>query len=244
MSEIEEKPDVYKHIHESAARQISESRSFFERMYKTTLAAFFMIVALGGVLFVWFVGQKYSDVEALIARKTDEQIAVLQKEIRGRVEAEFETEKMKSLIRSIAQDQTKSGLSDVITRAVGDQVQVAIKAEGPRIQQTVIAETRKSVAELAPTIERAVKDKATEVESRVQGRIAHWEDVIQAGNLAILARNGSGEDYDKLMDMIQATQNPEIKKIGVTTRNQLFLEMDQALYMTRTFKEKKRSQNS
>jgi hypothetical protein len=172
-----------------------------------------MIVALGGGLFFWFVGQKYSDAEALIARETDKQIAVLQKEIRGRVEAEFEAEKMKSLIRSIAQDQTKSGLSDVITRAVGDQVQIAIKAEGPRIQQTVIAETRKSVSELAPMIERAVKEKATEAEGRVQGRIAQWEDVIQAGNLAILARNGSGEAYDKLIAQTQATHNPQIKAL-------------------------------
>jgi len=239
MSENEKKPDVYNQIYESAAKQISESRSFFEKMYKTTLGAILLITAVVIGSFYWLVGQKYADIEAAIAKKTGEEIVALQQQIRSRVEAEFETEKMKSLIRSVAQDQTKSGLSDVITRAVGDQVQIAIKAEGPRIQQTVIAETKKFIPELVPTIERAVKEKATEAEGRVQSRMTQWEDVVRAANLAILARNGSGEDYDKLMDMIQATQNPEIKKIGVTTANQLFLEMDQALYMTRTFKEKK-----
>lgn len=242
MSENEKERAIYNQIYESAAKQVSESRSFFEKMYKTTLGAILLIAAVGIGVFYWLVGQKYADIEASVARKTDEQIAALQQQIRNRVEDEFKTEKMKALIRSVAQEQTKSGLSDVITQAVGSQVQAAIKAEGPRIQQTVIAETKKSVSELAPIIDKTVKEKATEAESRIQGRLAQWEDVVQAGNLAIVARNGSGEAYDKLMTLTQTTQNPQVRSIGVTTQNQLFLEMNQGIYMTRQFKEKKTEQ--
>lgn len=242
MSENEKEHIAYDQIYESASKQISESRNFFEKMYKTTLGAILLIAAVGIGFFYWLVGQKYADIEASVARKTDEQIAALQQQIRNRVEDEFKTEKMKALIRSVAQEQTKSGLSDVIARAVGDQVRAAIKAEGPRIQQTVIEETKKSVSELAPTIDKAVKEKAAEVEGRVLGRIAQWEDVVQAGNLAIVARNGSGEAYDKLVALTQTTQDPQIRSIGVTTQNQLFLEMNQGIYMTRSFKEKKTEQ--
>jgi hypothetical protein len=242
MSENDKEHAIYSQVYESAAKQISESRSFFEKMYKTTIGAILLIAAVGIGVFYWLVGQKYADIEASVARKTDEQIAALQQKIRDRVEDEFKTEKMKALIRSVAQDQTKSGLSDVISQAVGGQVQAAIKAEGPRIQQTVIAETKKSVSELAPIIDKTVKEKASEAESRVQGRLAQWEDVVQAGNLAIVARNGSGEAYDKLMTLSQTTKNPEVRSIGVTTKNQIFLEMNQGIYMQRQFKEKKTEQ--
>jgi hypothetical protein len=241
MSEDEKELAVYHEVFNSAAKQISESRSFFEKMYKTTLGAILLIATVGIGTFYWLVGQKYADIEATVARKTNEQIAVLEQQIRKRVEDEFKTEKMKALIRSVAQDQTKSGLSDVITRAVGDQVQAAIKAESPRIQQTVIAQTKKSVSELAPTIDRGVKEKTAEAEGRVQSRIAQWEDVLQAGNLAILAKNGSGEDYDKLMALTQTTQNPQIRRLGITTHNQLFIEMS-GIYVSKEFVEKKSEQ--
>ena len=242
MSENDKEFTVYRQISEYAASQISESRTFFEKMYKTTLGAILLIAAVGLGLFYWLVGQKYADIEASMNRKTNEQLAVLQQQIRNRVEDEFKTEKMKVLIRSVAQEQTKSGLSDVITRAVGDQVQGAIKAETPKIQQTVIQETKKSVSELAPTIDRAVKEKAAEAEGRIQSRIAKWEDVLRAGNLAILARNGSGVAYDQLMALAGTTQNPDIREIGITTQNQLFLEMSQPIYSNRHFKEKKSGQ--
>lgn len=242
MSETGKEFNVYKQIYEFAAGQISESRNFFEKTYKITLGAILLIAVVVIGVFYWLVGQKYADIEATINQKTDEQLAVLQQQIRKRVEDEFRTEKMKALIGNVAQEQTKSGLTDVITRAVGDQVKAAIKAETPKIQQTVIQETRKSVSELSPTIDRAVKEKAEEAESRIQNRIAKWEDVLRAGNLAILARNGSGEAYDQLIALGRTTQNPDLREISTTTQNQLFLEMNQPIYSEQHFKEKKSQQ--
>jgi hypothetical protein len=170
---------------------------------------------------------------------------VLQKQISEkilkRVEEEFRTEKMREVIRSVALEQTKSGLSDVIQRTVGDQVTEAIKAQTPKIQQTVIEETRKSVSGLAPTIDKAVKQAATEAEGRVQNRIAQWEDLIHVQTLAILARNGSGVAYDQLIAIANKTQNPAIREIGTTTQNQVFLEMSQVRF-ARHFIEKKSGQ--
>ena len=89
------------------------------------------------------------------------------------------TRQMKALIQSVAQDQTKSGLTDVIAQAVDSQVQNAIQAEHPKIQQTVIQETKKTVSQLTPTIDRAVKEKAEEAEGRVFRSNCTWEEVYK-----------------------------------------------------------------
>ena len=59
MSENDNKFTVYREISESAAKQISESRTFFEKMYKTTIGAVLLIATVGIGFFFWFVGQKY-----------------------------------------------------------------------------------------------------------------------------------------------------------------------------------------
>jgi hypothetical protein len=233
---------LFNEISDSAAKQISESRSFFEKMYKTTMAAILLIAAIGLSIFFWFFGQKYSDIEASVSRKTDEQIVALQQQIRKRVEEEFKTENMKALIRSVAQEETKSGLSEVILRAVGDQVQNSIKAQSPKIQETVIQETKKSVSGLAPTIDKAIAIKAKDAENRIQNRIAQWEEISQVGNLAILARNGDGGAYDRLMTLGRTKNNPDIQLIATTTENQLFIEMNQPFYSQRNFIEEKSEQ--
>src|SRR5450759_4018660 len=235
---------VYNQIAESAAKQISESRSFFEKMYKATFGGIILIGTIGIGLFYWLVAQTYADIEATIEKKTDQQLVVLQEKIRNRVEEEFKTEKMKELIRSVAQDQTKKGLSDVITRTVGDQVLAAIKAEGPKIQQTVILETKKSVSDLAPSIiDKAVTEKTAEAERRIQSKIAESKEVIHAGNLAIVARNDSGTAYDELMALMRTTQDPQVKEIGATTRYSILEQLNNnGLYMDRSFRETQTAQ--
>lgn len=230
---------VYNQIADSAARQISESRSFFEKMYKATLGGVILVGTIGIGVFYWLVASKYAEIEATIEKKTDQQLVALQEKVRSRVEEEFKTEKMKELIRSVAQDQTKKGLSDVITRAVGDQVLAAIKAEGPKIQQAVIQETKKSVSDLAPSIiDKAVKEKTSEAESRIQSKLAESKEVIRAGNLAIVARNGSGTAYDELMTLMRITQDPQVKEIGTTTRYSILAELNSnSIYMARSFRE-------
>jgi|GEM_PF-6314494 len=241
MSENEKELDVYQKLHDSADKQISESRSFFEKMYKTTFTAILLIAGFGIGIFYWLVGKKYEDIEATINKKTEVQIAALQLQIRNRIEEEFKTEKMKALIKDVAQDQTKSGLSDVINKAVGDQVRASLKSESPRIQQTVIAETKKAVSELTPSIEKAVKEKTSEAEGRIQSKLVGYEEIVQANKLAILART-SGKDYDKLTSLMKTTKNPEIRNICIATKNQIFLEMNSGIYGERKFNEKKSDQ--
>src|SRR2546422_673103 len=137
---------------------------------------------------------------------------------------------MRALIREVAIAQTKAGLSDVINRAVVETVERRVKAEEPQIKETVAAETKKAVSGLGPTIEAQIHKKATEAENRIQARIAQSEQVIKAGNLAILARNGLATAYDELMKIAGNTPNPDIQTIAVTSRNQLYVEMDTPFY--------------
>ncbi len=239
-------PNPYKDITEFAARQVSESRQMFERFYKLTFGSIAIVAALITGGFYFLVGREYRDIEskvqATVGKKTDEEIARLQQEVRARIEAEFKTENLHRLVREVAAEQTKAGIQDVITRVVVERVQARIEAEQPQIHDTVIQETKKAVAGLSPTLEGEVQKLASQAENRIGARIGKWEEVIKAGNLSIMARNGLGTAYDELLKLGATTTNSDISTIAVTTRNQLYLEMNQSMYETRNFTVKKTRQ--
>ncbi len=242
MAEKELDFNAYKEIYQFAAAQVSESRTAFERYYKLTIGGMLLIASLTIGAFFWLVGKEYKDIAATVEKKTDTQIAALEREIRDRVDQQFKTENMRALIREVAIAQTKAGLSDLINRAVVETVERRVKAEEPQIKETVATETKKAVSGLGSTIEAQIHKQATEAENRIQARIAQSEQVIRAGNLAILARNGLATAYDELMKIAGNTSNSDIQMIAVTTRNQLYLEMDTPLYTTRMFKAQKSKQ--
>ena len=96
-------PNPYKDITEFAARQVSESRQMFERFYKLTFGSIAIVAALITGGFYFLVGREYRDIEskvqATVGKKTDEEIARLQQEVRARIEAEFKTENLHRLVR-------------------------------------------------------------------------------------------------------------------------------------------------
>lgn len=230
----------YKEISEFAARQVSESRQMFERFYKMTFSAIAIVAAVIITGFYWSVGKEYRDIEAkvqaTVQKKTDEQIALLQNEVRARIESEFKADNLRRLIKDVAVEQTRTGLQDVIARVVTERVEARVKAEEPQIQNAVTEETKRAVAGLSPTVSKEVEKQATLAEQRIQARIGHWEELIRAGNLSILARNGLGTAYDDLMKLAVTSANPDIRAIAATTQNQTWLEMNQPFYTTRTFK--------
>jgi uncharacterized protein YaaW (UPF0174 family) len=239
----------YKDIYEFAAKEMSESRSTFERYYKLTVGGLILVGAFAIGSFYWLVGDKYKDIAKQVQEKTDVQLSELTKEMRSRVEAQFETKRMREMIEEVAADQTKRGLSNVINRAVAETVERRVRAEGPQIRSTVTKETTQAVASLAPKIEssakeqieNSVKQRASEAEHRLDALFARREQLVKAGNLAILARNGVGSAYDQLMTMASATPDPEIKQLASSAQTEVFLELDAAsgMYLTRSFVDKK-----
>jgi hypothetical protein len=104
---------VYNQIAESAAKQISESRSFFERMFKNTLYASGIIVSVAIGFFFYFNG------------KTSEEFkAALQKEMRAQVEKEFDKDEIKKLVRSVAEDQTKKTVLDLAPAMIAKELKI------------------------------------------------------------------------------------------------------------------------
>jgi hypothetical protein len=83
--------NVYSKLYEFAATQIFQSCDFFEKAYKIALRVLLLIAVVVIGVFYWLLGQKYTDIEATITRKTDEQLGVLQQQILKRVEDEFRT---------------------------------------------------------------------------------------------------------------------------------------------------------
>lgn len=231
-------PDLYKDIYEFAANQVSESRAGFERYYKITIGGMVLLATLAVGIFFWLVGKQYSDIANTVQTKTDNQLAELQQEVRARIEDEFKTEKMRTLIHDVAVQQTKSGLGTTINRAVARTVESRVAAEGPQIARTVQTETKKATAGLFPIIDKAVKEQTTVAAAHIQQQMAQWQEVIKAGNLAILARNGIGSAYDELQQLAIHTSNQDVKMVALSTRNELWLEMDQihSMYQTRQFR--------
>src|SRR5437879_10701303 len=113
--------------------EMDRSRDYFEALFKRTLWAVGIIVALilAGVGFLGF--RSWSDVQSRMETKLQEtQTAITvrgqqaiqdtDKVIRDRAEAAFKDESIKSYVRQVAKEKTSSELSGVIQRTVAEQV--------------------------------------------------------------------------------------------------------------------------
>jgi hypothetical protein len=247
--------NAYKDIFEFSARQMSESRSAFENYYKLTIGGLLLIASVTIGAFYWLVGDKYKDIAKDVQDRADVQLVELTKEIRDRVESQFETQRMHGMIEQVATEQTKKGLGTVIERAVTATVEQRVKAEEPQIHAAVQAETARAISSLNPKIEASVKERATsaeqridtelskraaDAEQRIDAQLTKREELVKAGNMAVLARNGIASAYDQLIALASKTADQDVQLLAISTRNQVYLEMDTAatgFYLTRNFRE-------
>ena len=233
-----------------AVNQISESRQAFERWYKMTWFSIGVVATLVfGALF-YFVGQKYEDIESQLQKRAEAKMADIEASIKKEAEQQFQTDSIQALVRDVATQQTKTGLSDVINRAVTAEVSERIKAQEPHIHQVVAQETRAAVqhatlqvnadvrsvvSKSSSAIEKQMASELGRLKSEVDSRISASDSLARANHLANLARNGDGRGYDQLMKLAGETSSRDVVDVAMSVRNQLYLEWDDTLYATRSF---------
>jgi len=108
--------DRFKDLYEFSGKQISESRSTFERFYKLTLGAMGLVAVVALGFFYYFVGQQRKDIDAIVSNQANAHFQDLDKELRAkiiaRIDDEFRTDKMQEMIRTVAREETASGLGN------------------------------------------------------------------------------------------------------------------------------------
>lgn len=233
MVENQQGENPYKDIYQFVSNQVSESRQAFERYYKLTLGSILLIATIVVAATFWLLGRQFADIEATVQESADKQIQLLQEEVRNRIDEEFRTERIQSLIRDVVREKTERGLRASIQQAVVQHVETRVKAEQPSINRTVLEETKKAVSQLEPSIRTEVSKRVDAALIPFNTRMKQTEEILRVGTLAILARNGDGGAYDQLMGLGQTSKNPDVRSISVTTYNQIYLEFSSALYMTR-----------
>jgi len=168
----------------------------------------------------------------------------IKSQVGSQVESKLITPEVEKTVRKALEDKTKDFVSDKINPL--NQKITEMKNDLAKLEPLAksIDSISVNVQQLKGKLDTAENDlkKLSDAQTRLQTMVAKSEDLLRAGNLSILARNGSGEAYDQLMILARSTQNPDIRMLGITTQNQLFLEMNQPFYSARQFKEKKSNQ--
>lgn len=168
----------------------------------------------------------------------------IRSQVASQLQSKLITPEVEKTVRKALEDQTKDFVSDKIN-PLNQQI-TQMKNDLTKLESMTksISSIGMNVEQLREKLNVAEKDlkKLSDAQARLQTMVAKSEDLLRAGNLSILARNGSGEAYDQLMVLARSTQNPDIRMLSITTQNQLFLEMNQPFYSERHFKEKKSNQ--
>ena len=119
--------DRFKDLYDFAGKQITESRASFERYYKTTLGALGLVAAAALGTFYYFLGQQRKDINEIVSKQADSHFNALDRELEAKIEArienEFKTERIQSIIGREAKEATKSGLNNEVS-ALRSQIEV------------------------------------------------------------------------------------------------------------------------
>lgn len=101
--------DIYNKIADSAAREISESRSFYSTMFSKTLNTLLIIFGIAGAIFIFLFGRTYIEVKNTVSEVKES----VSKEISAQVEKEFDKDEIKKIVQKVAEEQTKKAVLEV-----------------------------------------------------------------------------------------------------------------------------------
>ncbi len=230
--------------------EMDRSREYFETLFRRTLWAVGIVVALilaaGSLLGFrsWSdvqvrMDSKLQETQAAIVARGQQAIQDTDKVIRDRAEAAFKDESIKSYVRQVAKEKTSSELGSVIQQTVAEQVATRVKAEEPQINRTVVQETKRAVESLTPVISSEVDKKSSQALTPLRSQIETYQEILNVSTLALLARNGNAATYDQLELIAKQTTNPVLREICVSTLNQIYLEMNAPIYAGRNFNQPK-----
>ena len=230
--------------------EMDRSREYFEALFKRTLWAVGIVLALilAGGGFLGF--RSWSDVQERMDSKLKETQTAIEargqkaiqdtdKVIRDRAEAAFKDESIRTYVRQVAKEKTTSELSNLIQQTVGEQVAIRVKAEEPQINKTVVQETKHAIDNITPLISSEVDKKSSQAIAPLRSQIESYQQILNISTLALLARNGNAAAYDQLEQTGMHTADPNLREICLSTLNQVYLEMNVPFYAGRTFSQPK-----
>jgi hypothetical protein len=165
-------------------------------------------------------------------------------EVRKRIDDEFRSDQITTLIRTAAKDRTEHELQTVIRSEAAAQVSKGIRNEAPTIHKAVEDETKRAVRDLQPTISSIV---GSETQSQVQKSVAPiqsqlkvYGDLIRTGTLATLAKSDDRQSFDELIRIavggVPASEDE--KRVATSTVIAIIREVTSGLHLSYEFKEK------
>jgi hypothetical protein len=264
---------------EFAQGQIEKDRSFYKHLYAFAGAFLAFMVTVAGIFSYTSVTQMRTDMKAsvdaeLVALRAQAgatsseaqatvkgELANVRTEVQKRIDTEFRSENIASLVANAARERTEKELSGIIRSETAVQVAKGIRDQGPVITKAVQDQTKEAVRALEPTIkatvDTAVKaleptirtsvDKATADQVKasvipIQAQLANYADVIRRGNLATLARSDDRAAFDYLIQVALGAKpesaNPDLRKLADSTAGAIISDAESGLSFGRSFKEK------
>jgi len=168
-------------------------------------------------------------------RKVQQQLDSAQGEVKKRLDDEFRTERITTLVRTVAKERTEQEVNGIIRT----EVVTGIQQQAGTIQKTVESETKKAVKELEPTIANIVRtetdDKITKAVGPVQDQMKSYGDTIKFTTLATLAKNGDRKAFDALNNRVTYTDTPTMLSLGATIVNDIIRQYENTIRMGRQF---------
>jgi hypothetical protein len=170
-------------------------------------------------------------------RKVQEQLDSAHTEVIRRVDQEFKTDQITTLVQAVAKQKTEQELNGVIRREVVNGIQ----QQSGTIQKTVESEAKKAVKELEPTIATIVKSETegqiNKAVEPVRVQMQTYGNTINFTTLATLAKNGDRKSFDTLNNRASYASMPDMLPLGTTIVTDIVREYENTLRMGREFNE-------
>ncbi len=153
-----------------AQEQAKENREYFTTIFNRTAGFITALTVVAGALgygsFTAIRDQSKSLVDSEIKRSQAElsatvlgikaqsqaQLDEVKSSVQKRVADEFETKNITDIVVTVAKERTSKELTGIIRSETASQVAQGIKRESPTIRNVVVAETKRAVQDLQPTI--------------------------------------------------------------------------------------------
>jgi hypothetical protein len=260
---------------EFAQGQIKNDRDFFKHLYTLAFAFIAIMVAAAGTFQYSSVSQMRTDMKAsvdaelvranrelsaLVAEgkvaiaearnKTTKELENVRAEVKERIDTEFQSGNISTLVANAAKDRTEKELTEIIRLEVSTQVAKGLKDEAPDIRKIIEDQTKEAVKVLEPTI-RASVEKATQDQVRVavepiREQMATYGQFVTVETLATFARGDGRQALDYLLQIIAGnkpeSKNRELVNLAVAAVSAVVKEHQSGLRMVKSFKEKQTSE--
>ena len=221
---------------EFAQGQIEKDRSFYKYLYAGAGGFLAFMIAVAGFFSYTSVSQMRQDMKAsvdaeLVALRAqaeatrsqaqttvNRELANVHTEVQNRIDTEFRSENIASLIASAAKERTNTELTGIIHSEAAAQVAAGIRDQSADIKKNVEEQTREAVKALQPTIEDTINSELeAQVKNAVEPVTVQMKAYQNLGTLSALARNDNRKAFDQLITITIGNQTEDVKTLAQAT---------------------------